>query len=219
MRSPCSGLLVLWKAKTGGMATFWSWRQGRNSTAAIAGTNAFLAFRLPFCQELFLCITIGQSSDARVRLSFRSAFFHLNGTSWHAVALHQPGVPLVFCSDTGLGTGTQLICHSTLRLSTSFWVVVFTLVSISALLSWNKCTDLLFYYKQVANKHYAKQSICKHCKIFQTLQINCKHVNQSDLHLLNACFSRKGTRLTIPEEQQPWPRLQHSTMKVMRSPD
>lgn len=148
MRSRCSGLLVLGKAKTRWRAASWGWGHGYTPTATAAATHTvLLAFRPPFCQQLLLSITVRQRSDARVGLPFRGAFFRLNAASWHAVALHQPSVPLVLCGDTGLGTGTQLISHGTLRLSTSFWVVILTLVAVSALLSWSKETEALSFSK------------------------------------------------------------------------
>lgn len=135
MRSRCSGLLLLGEVKTRWRASSWGWRHGYTPAAATATYTALLALCSPFCQQLLLGIAVRQSSDAWVRLPFRSTFFRLDAASWHTVALHQPGVPLVFCGNTGLGTGTQLIGDGTLRLSASFRVVVLTLVAVSALLS------------------------------------------------------------------------------------
>lgn len=141
MRSPHSGLLVLGKAETGRRTAFCGLGHGCTPTGAAAAAGAvLLAVRPPFGQQLLLRVAVGQSSDARVRLPFRCAFFCLNAADRHTVALHQPSIPLVFRGDTGLGAGTQLVSHSALRLTTSFWVVVLAFVAISALLSWGKKT-------------------------------------------------------------------------------
>lgn len=70
MRSPCSGLLVVGKAKHGWRAAFWGWGHGCAPTATTATAAAthtvLLAFRPPFGQKFLLCVAVGQSSDARV---------------------------------------------------------------------------------------------------------------------------------------------------------
>lgn len=129
--SGCS-LLLLGEAQTRWRTPSWSWRHAQTPTAAAA----LLALHPPFGQQLLLGVAVRQSADAGVGLSFRSTFFGLDAASWHAVTLHQPRVCLVLGGDTGLGAGTQLVCHGTLRLGSSLWVVVLTFVSVSALLSW-----------------------------------------------------------------------------------
>lgn len=151
MRSHRSGLLVLGKAGAGWRAS-WCWGHGDPTATAAATHAALLALRSSF-RQLLLGVAVRQSSDAGVRLPFLGAFFCLDAASWHAVALHQPGVPLVLCGDAGLGTGAQLISHSTLRLSSSLWVVVLTLVAVSALLSWKQKVLLHNKYTKAPNKH------------------------------------------------------------------
>lgn len=160
MRGPCSGLMVLGKAETRWRDTFRGWGHGCTpaaTAATAAATHAVLqGFRPPFGQKLLFGVAVGQSSDARVRLPFRGTFLRFDAASWHTVALHQPGVPLVFCSDAGLGTGTQLISHSTLRLGTSFWVVILALVAISTLLSWSKTNRKSVFYYTSTKKHWSQ---------------------------------------------------------------
>lgn len=127
VRRPRSGLLVLRKAETGWWAAVRGGRHG-----------AFLDFYPSFGQQLVLRVAAGQRANARVGLSFGGALFCLDAASWDAVALHQPGVSLVFHRGTGLGASAQLVGHGALRLRPSLRVIVLTLVAISALFSWEK---------------------------------------------------------------------------------
>lgn len=119
--------------------------------AAAPAHAALLALRPAFGQQLLLGVAVGQSSDARVRLPLRGAFLRLDAAGGHAVALHEPRVPLVLRNHASLGTGAQLVSHGALRLSASFRMIVLTLVAVSALLSWSGEMNR-FIYKRNINK-------------------------------------------------------------------